>query len=91
MQSSDFSVLPLFKEKDTQAPQLLSLNPEGFVMKNLCRASPTNTTQPALNSASFPATTGIDLTLSPDKIRKDGLGGKLHFKGSDHKAQQEED
>lgn len=74
-----------------QAPQLLSLKLEVFVMKNLCHASPTNATQPALNSASFPATTGIDLTLSPDKIHKSGLGGKLHFKDSDHKAQQEED
>lgn len=60
-------------------------------MKNLCCAAPANATQPVLNSASFLATIGIDLTLSPDKVHKNGLGGKLHLKDSDHKAQHGED
>ena len=91
MQSRDFSALPQFKENDTHTPQLCLLKLEAFPMKKLCSASPTNATQPVLNRASFPATIGIDLTLSPDKIHKNRLGGKLHLKDSDRKAQHGED
>lgn len=60
-------------------------------MKNLCCAPPTTPTQPVLNSASFLATKGIDLALSPDKVRKNGFEGRLYLKHSNHKAQLRED
>lgn len=79
MQSSDFSALPQFKESNTYTLQLCLLKLQAFPVKNVCCASPTNATQPVLNSALFPATTGIDLSLSPDKICN-SLGGKVPLK-----------
>lgn len=60
-------------------------------MTNFHCDTPTNATHPALTSASLLAAEGTDLTLSPGKSREEGLGGKLHLRDSDPKAQHGED